>query len=465
MRTIMTLAGALLALAIHAVAARGQCPTACAVHSYQIDCKLVEVGDNGLCCQASPSLIAQEGKQVQFMAGGQQAVTERESIEFIPYGYSVRIKVWQGRDGNVRADLACECTQVEEHRKDGMKIQGTTCRLIGNVKLGETTKLVETTDAGKPHTWMEVVIREAPHSQVAGVGVNSDAGLTGSIDSGECDLVAPPPAAEPLCLPPEAFLSGLQPAPPPAPPASMLEAAPLPALATACPPANPIVGVSAAFAGFVPPPAVGPVPPCPMPLGCRTDLNPFCQPACCGGSCPVPCCGTALPPAPEPVPPACCGNGPCVEEILEHIRQLRRDRFMLATQKQLLEQEEKAALALIQKRLDAQCRELKNLESDELPEKKSSKAMPAAARSMKLEQKLDGILDRLNQLEERFEDSGKGKADSQKSSRLPQRPVARLCTVLPFFGPLPIAFDFGFPSLPDARQRDQTYGFWTGFFR
>jgi hypothetical protein len=448
MRTIMTLAGALLALAIHAVAARGQCSPSAVAHSYQIECKFTEIAADGtLRLRASPTVITQDGQQAQIRMGGEQAVggAREGSVEFVPFGVHLRVKLQDLKDDSLRADMAWERAKVEEDTKDVVQIHTRSCRTIQTLKLGERIELGEKVEEGKPAFRVELVVRRLSPGQLIGAGVNSDAGLTGSIKCGECTAVAPSLAAAALCLPPGALdpCPEAELLPPPAP--LVLGTMPLPAPAPCCQP-DPIVGISAAVAGFVsPPPATGPCP------------------------CPAPCCPTALPAAPEPAALAVVpGNSPSVEEIIEHIRQLHKDRIMLAAQKEMLEHEEKAALALVQKRLEAQGHELKTLASDSFHDtavSSSTKATSISAGWKNLDQKLDGILDRLNQLEERLNEVDRNKGDAQKSSSIRIQPTARVSAVLPFFGPIPIAVDFGFPLGLDASRRCQDCSFWTGFSR
>jgi len=153
---------------------------------------------------------------------------------------------------------------------------------------------------------------------------------------------------------------------------------------------------------------------------------------------------------------------------MEHVKQLRRDKATLLEQKDLVEEEEKATLMLLQKRLENQNEEVKELSFDGIRQAGHVCAAETTATSpgcRTVERKLDAVLERLSQLEGQLNARDKTGARVQKSSSACPQPDSRFRAVVPLLGPVSLALDFGCPLCREAKQTEQAYSFWIGLFK
>ena len=122
--------------------------------------------------------------------------------EFLHTGLGGRVKVSALRDGRVYLEAVLERSEVERADENGAQVRSSLTRAIAPVKFREAVKLVDKDDNGKVRhvALVKVVSEKTVISQTRsaaaveetrtgnvrfGVGVNSDAGLTGSVHLNE----------------------------------------------------------------------------------------------------------------------------------------------------------------------------------------------------------------------------------------------------------------------------------------
>jgi hypothetical protein len=82
-----------------------------------------------------------------------------------------------------------------------------------------------------------------------------------------------------------------------------------------------------------------------------------------------------------------------------------------------------------------------------------------------LEQKLDAILRKLETIDKRLNTLEKGKAATPVTPPCCSSGSSSTRLSAPGEGPVPIAVDFGFPTPPPARKKDQVFDFWIGYLK
>jgi RNA polymerase sigma factor (sigma-70 family) len=157
---------------------------------------------------AEPALIVPEGKEGSLCTGSEVAVPgdKGTGVEYLQSGLRLRFKVWALDGGRLRLEAILESNTIERADENGAQVRGTVMRTISRVRLGEAVKLVDRDDNGKVRNMAQVKVvsektvisqtrsavppakdvlvgvkESGTGSLLFGVGVNSDAGLTGSV--------------------------------------------------------------------------------------------------------------------------------------------------------------------------------------------------------------------------------------------------------------------------------------------
>jgi hypothetical protein len=155
-----------LAAAGPADAGCGPTPATQPARSYCIECTCTKVGPGGKeKCIARPVLLTLDGGTVTFISGGQAAVRMADAngtVEFVPFGLSVRAKVKELDQAKVRVDATVETTEREQTKPDDIRLQGNSVHAILTVKLGEAVKLVQKGPDGKAQHSVQLKITEVP---------------------------------------------------------------------------------------------------------------------------------------------------------------------------------------------------------------------------------------------------------------------------------------------------------------
>jgi Flp pilus assembly secretin CpaC len=98
--------------------------------------------ENRMKTLAMPQLATLEGKACTFIAGGEQAVTQGNTVELVPFGTTIEAKVQGLKNGRVKLDATIQVTKpAENNSPKRMRYKGSVLRTIETVRLGETVKM------------------------------------------------------------------------------------------------------------------------------------------------------------------------------------------------------------------------------------------------------------------------------------------------------------------------------------
>jgi RNA polymerase sigma factor (sigma-70 family) len=140
------------------------------VRQFQVEATLVQVEPNGKDfgddgkgkLLAAPRLLVPEGADSYFLTGGEAVVPGdvKDSVDRMPYGVAVRVRVTCIGGGRYRMTTILERTALDEAVPKGSQASGRIVRSIAVVKLGESIKLNDADDDGSRRYWLRVRIVE-----------------------------------------------------------------------------------------------------------------------------------------------------------------------------------------------------------------------------------------------------------------------------------------------------------------
>ncbi len=112
---------------------------------------------------AEPRLVTLEGREASILSGGNVVVPGKQlrTIEYLPVGHTVRVKVDALADGLLHLTASLERAEKEVSGKTGWRRQRSVVEAFERVKLGEAVRLVLKATADRPQDWALIrVVRE-----------------------------------------------------------------------------------------------------------------------------------------------------------------------------------------------------------------------------------------------------------------------------------------------------------------
>lgn len=136
---------------------------------YHVECMIVKVDSQGKdlgedgkgIVLSTRSMFVREGEEKKIHSGGNQLVhDDREHACFLEFGVLARFKVYDfGLRVHVEAQL--EEIDIDQTGQDDTQARGRSIQTIARPKLGESIKLIEKDDQGKPRHWLRIkVVKE-----------------------------------------------------------------------------------------------------------------------------------------------------------------------------------------------------------------------------------------------------------------------------------------------------------------
>jgi Flp pilus assembly secretin CpaC len=127
---------------------------------FLLACTVYQTGENGTRkILAQPNLVTRDGQEASFLSGGQRPVPgpESQSIEFVDFGLSFRVKVNTMPEDQVRLDASVEVKELKPDPKERIRVSGRSVRTIEVVKLGKVVRLSLDPKGGR-ETFLEIKI-------------------------------------------------------------------------------------------------------------------------------------------------------------------------------------------------------------------------------------------------------------------------------------------------------------------
>jgi hypothetical protein len=109
---------------------------------------------------AEPRLVTLENRPFSFLSGGEIAVNDGGSVQFVEFGRMIKGKAGTVKDGKVRLDLTLSNTTVGERTEERIQLHTDTSRTITTVRLGEIVKLRWGKGSADRQTWAELSVEE-----------------------------------------------------------------------------------------------------------------------------------------------------------------------------------------------------------------------------------------------------------------------------------------------------------------
>jgi hypothetical protein len=110
--------------------------------------------------EAEPRLLTLENRPFSFVSGGEIAVTDGDSVEFVQSGWMIEGKAGTVKDGKVRLDITLSNTTVEERTEERIQLRTESRRTISAVRLGEVLKLRWGKGSAERQAWVELSVEE-----------------------------------------------------------------------------------------------------------------------------------------------------------------------------------------------------------------------------------------------------------------------------------------------------------------